>query len=1116
MADHWHQHSGSLWASTVLQSNRILALQAFELGSSDSYGILFGEANWLFVDVVKRPSKTEAVLQNGNLIPDSHDVGSERFGKKRTALRVFSKAAVHGIDVSSHGISGKEAACRSVCVFGDHSVRVVALDSLDHDSHEPGVLSFVSDEKILPDLIVNVCFLNKERIAAVLAHNVVMILSASRLDTLYSLSCQDNSLLYTAKIITSSFKREAAEFVVIGGTAFGFLTAWIASETESPNPLPVYQCQQHTGAIFSLDFCDKRSLLCSTSDDRSCKVYTVRTSCDKEEITKWRSAELEVLFVLFGHEARVWRGKILQSGDIVTGGEDCRCCIWNSKGQLINSWNRHSGINLWSLDVLKYGDRIAIFTGGADGAIILTEFDLNQNRSDVLQLEVKSVSPTTVKRVKQFVMWDYHHFLIILESGELYLTSNNNAWELLWENQELLQCVAIVPFPPLNYFALVTCSGKILVSTLSDRSERSWQCDLKSSCMAAHYATDGTTHVMVISGPSGVMRIFAVDTKSDNFSCLKLLGDISLYSKNSWITAVAVRMDILVCGDRGGSLHGILSKEEKVEKIFTIPHAHGCAEVSQITFASDDRLYTSGRSGQVFYWEVANACSGEKLNLLKSFQVSKRIIEWVCGFSFSLPYPPNDFCNIVAFGFRASKFVAVDMLKGAKFVDTECGGGNRCSAVAAFPDRRDVRFAFVRANSVCWIDFCPFRIGERSIYAKDALSSSPVWAVDVLGFHRATDQKQRLAYALAREDTSVTVIEAPLEGHFWPTDPQIVAVCKGHLSSVRAVRSSSLFRDYFYSAGGRNQLICWNIVNDVSLGNIVKASDYTPFPVVRKRWSDKTALDPDARIMDVYSCALDTTVDLIAAGTSDGQVKLFRNSGTRNLHHCGTVGPLKHCILHVHLVKMRERMALLAGLTSGRIAIFDLSNYLDSLEFHISESQQNGSFSCHQSGVDAVDVGCDRNRCYRIASGADDGSICVLCFPGCDVLDNPDTVIRITKQDAHAAQITGVHILEQSNRILTASKDQTIKLWAIKYEDAAIENLGVVYTSVADVAAFHCHSLRCSALSSALQTFPRIQSMSAADYYQDAANNGEVYYVAVVGAGFELMKLRVTSDTAIT
>ncbi|CAN7944479.1 unnamed protein product, partial [Ixodes pacificus] len=84
------------------------------------------------------------------------------------------------------------------------------------------------------------------------------------------------------------------------------------------------------GVIFSVNFNVPRRLLCSTSDDRSLRVYRFhehpslcQAGAEDLSLEQLSRGWFSSLHVLYGHESRVWRAAALSSCYISVG--EVRC-----------------------------------------------------------------------------------------------------------------------------------------------------------------------------------------------------------------------------------------------------------------------------------------------------------------------------------------------------------------------------------------------------------------------------------------------------------------------------------------------------------------------------------------------------------------------------------------------------------------------------------------------------------------------------------------------------------------------------------------------------------------------------------------------------------------------
>ena len=103
----------------------------------------------------------------------------------------------------------------------------------------------------------------------------------------------------------------------------------------------------HEGVIFSLNFNKSGTLLSSVSDDRSIRLWKVTNLTTFES-----NGSVEPLLVAYGHAARVWDAKLLETC-FVSIGEDLVCNVWNYDGNVIKTHKGHSGIELKLCTIVK-------------------------------------------------------------------------------------------------------------------------------------------------------------------------------------------------------------------------------------------------------------------------------------------------------------------------------------------------------------------------------------------------------------------------------------------------------------------------------------------------------------------------------------------------------------------------------------------------------------------------------------------------------------------------------------------------------------------------------------------------------------------------------------------
>lgn len=73
--------------------------------------------------------------------------------------------------------------------------------------------------------------------------------------------------------------------------------------------------------IFSVSYAPECQVICSTSDDRSVRIWSVDLElCDgSNRVTQWKKAKITLLHTMYGHTARVWRNLIIDNVIISVG-----------------------------------------------------------------------------------------------------------------------------------------------------------------------------------------------------------------------------------------------------------------------------------------------------------------------------------------------------------------------------------------------------------------------------------------------------------------------------------------------------------------------------------------------------------------------------------------------------------------------------------------------------------------------------------------------------------------------------------------------------------------------------------------------------------------------------
>ena len=99
----------------------------------------------------------------------------------------------------------------------------------------------------------------------------------------------------------------------------------------------------HKGVIFAINFNKSGTILSSVSDDRSIRLWKITNLSTFES-----NGFVESLLVVYGHTARVWDAKLLETC-FVSIGEDLVCNVWSYEGNIMKSYKGHTGIEHMSI-----------------------------------------------------------------------------------------------------------------------------------------------------------------------------------------------------------------------------------------------------------------------------------------------------------------------------------------------------------------------------------------------------------------------------------------------------------------------------------------------------------------------------------------------------------------------------------------------------------------------------------------------------------------------------------------------------------------------------------------------------------------------------------------------
>lgn len=354
----------------------------------------------------------------------------EESGRLLAKLRTFKGYNIHGFLVLNR-TSHKGAQNVQVIAWGEYSLRLIDLYYANDkpNGHLETSLTASSAEYRAPDWMLAGCTDGSGNAFLVTGHNALLSLCVvnginskyKRAIFLRQLVTGFKSVLYSADVILLS----ASHVLIAVGTVFGEIIVWscFRNNFENENPSSALSLIHHfftghEGSIFGVKISpgipflhgdQPGRLLASCSDDRTVRVWDISDcehksrddppaySTDGFELrntgfgaTGVENHELgseSCVAKAFGHVSRIWGVRFLplveddkRKLSLLSHGEDATCLLWSlawgvsprgNDFQLrqVSSFHKHTGRNIFSLDMYRASPETIVHTGGADGAI---------------------------------------------------------------------------------------------------------------------------------------------------------------------------------------------------------------------------------------------------------------------------------------------------------------------------------------------------------------------------------------------------------------------------------------------------------------------------------------------------------------------------------------------------------------------------------------------------------------------------------------------------------------------------------------------------------------------------------------------------------------------------
>ena len=895
-----------------------------------------------------------------------------RGGNKTSVIRVFKGAAVHGFVNVGNG---------QIVAHGGKQLAELTHESGAWMAMEPRVT------RPAPDWILDVTTDAKpsEHLLALTAHNNVVSVQENTV-----IRCEEKCILYSGRFV-------AKDSIALGGTVFQEIVVWRYGKRdggdddyEDEDRPVLHRLKGHEGVIFCVDFSEERGLICSASDDRTARIWSVGFGADD----RWRDAVITPTRVFQASTARVFRCAFTEKGWVFTGGEDSALSVWkigDETREAAMRWRAHNGSPVWCL----HADGQNIFSGGGDCGVRSWSLKDSNPIVETLRADLEVGDYPKVVR-----MWGKEHLLCLSNEGHVISFDDQAGLSRLYHH-DLLRGYGLLEVSENKIF-LCTLEGYMISLKLRTLANGTLSAGDAVLCKI-HDSKIFSMHILnrsiLTCGMEGELRL-----ADDGEGCIRKLT-LPPCGDQRWLScAKMVGESTLIVGDRCGGLHVYgLGQKQGSDPLQSLRRAHGKRGVGDMRVAEDGRrIRTVGRDGMVKEFSLSEGGHLEELSRVKM------PIEWLERF----------IGETLTAGFHSSNFVIYSFIEERPVVSVPCGGSHRSWDLS-----QDSSILVFIKNKQLYRTRLPSQHDFEKAVIKSAFHPREVSVVH----HFEISEKHFLV--TAGEDTLIKVHEVDNVGRITES-----LSLRSHISCVRSVKTLEMPNGeiVMVSAGGRAQLKVWRVTSQTTTilisetcSHMLKGCDKRR----KKTWRDADVIhDAEVRYMDIDIRPSKKGL-VVTAACSDGILRLFSVSQdlstVRLLYESSGIN---RCFLKL---APRDEHTLASTSTDGISRLWRIEDSKIGLESAVTSSK---------SGCNAL-FSCDGDT---FLTGGEDGSISVTSFSSAGKCTSFPQL--------HSSHVTGLYKVGQ--RVISCSVDQRIAVWSLDGANmSGVTLVDQLCTDVADIQA---------------------------------------------------------------
>ncbi|XP_051172215.1 WD repeat-containing protein 6 isoform X2 [Leptopilina boulardi] len=955
--------------------------------------------------------------------------------KVETKLNVLYPHKIHGIKI---------APGNKLIIFGGKSLRICKLIITGNQIK----IENVSDIYCFTDWIIAVEFFRTEdeiKLIILFAHNYLYICDLLN-EQHRIIWCEEKCILYGGSI----FPKNCENAVVFSGTVFQEILIWQVNINDCNDIRILHRLKGHNGVVFSVFYDPLTNIMCSTSDDRTVRLWSIYDEMGNinSSNVEWSNVQVNLLATMYGHTARVWRAIIKQS-TVVSIGEDSQICLWSINGKFLNKIQAHNGSPIWCLDIST--DDRRMITGAADGSVYVWPFPfINEEKKNcTLGSEIN-------KTPKFTCFLSDGTILVVRDDGEInFFNSITHCLTKSFSVSNLSSYLVIQLSPDRKRICFASKDGFISIYEINNEQELTHQINEKimdSKIFSMQWLSNES---LLLCGSLG--RLIIVDVKSDGK--VKILYEYILpESRERWTTAAILYENLIICGDRIGSV--FVFKKSPNDKDFQKPlqtfyKIHGKLGIQSCSIRAN-KLITAGRDGHLRFYEIRN----ENDEYFLELECSKNMpMDWI-----SRIFELQD--DQFVFGFSEIDFIVYSISLRRILVRIPCGGGHRSWDCVI--DENILKFLFIKDKQI-HLRVSPFQ----------KLALCPVvegyHSKEILCLEKIKTLRNSFIFISGGEDCTLRVSRGiQLMPNKGIEDFQTLNIINGHISSVKCLailnveNTESCCKNLIFSGGGRAQLKVWQLSIKLENGEFLKENLSCKFvnsfmlrgtdkerKKLSKTLKNNYDVDPETRFMDinVHSLLDVSNSILLFVACSDGYLRVLSWSADSKFKVENTL-KYNRCILKVHSFMNKNNLIVLTMATDGIVNFWEFSYLLP----NSNRKEMNTPFTqwkIHQSGINSFDIKQINSHEYLFSTGGDDNLISLILFQ-INLLENGDLSAKILMNnnsfDCHYTQITGIKFF-QENKLCSVGTDQKVIIHRYSMENDALLLLkeNEIITCVSDV-----------------------------------------------------------------